>query len=40
MKFAEIEIINLKADVITTSGNACPCYNPTIPGSEDCATDE
>lgn len=39
MKFAEIEIINLKADVITASGG-CRCYNPSIPGSEDCPTDE
>ena len=40
MKFAEMEIIKLKSDVITTSGNACPCFDPMTPGSENCPYDE
>lgn len=39
MKFAEIEIIKLNADVITTSGG-CQCFDPMTPGSELCPTDE
>ena len=36
---AEIKVINLVADVVTTSGDECPCYNPNIIG-EQCGTDE
>lgn len=43
MKFAKLEVINLVADVITTStgdGEECPCFIATIPSTRECPTDE
>ena len=41
MKFAKMEVINLVADVITTScPTDCPCFSATLPGSENCPYDE
>ena len=38
---AEIKVVNLSADVVTASGEFyCPCYNPTVMGSENCPEDE
>lgn len=41
MKFAKMEVINLVADVITTSSTEeCICFIPTIPSTRECPTDE
>jgi len=36
---AEIKVVSLNCDVVTTSGDECPCYNPDIIGDQ-CGTDE